>query len=154
MEAPAGMAEENYEFWDDATLTYYERRADGTVTAQPYSEAEVTQQQDELALDSLHAEAAFALDYLDERIDLSLEFLALPEPTGEQTAAQVKVLSDLSAYSAGTFKRLIKVLSVMLSNGLILMRRARPGIYGQPARAARQGQERSPVCGGWHARKR
>ncbi|MGW7459741.1 hypothetical protein [Streptomyces sp. NPDC054797] len=121
------MAEENYEFWDDATLTYYERRADGTVTARPYSEAEVAQP-DELALDSLHAEAAFALDYLDERIDLSLEFLALPEPTGEQTAAQVKVLSDLSAYSAGTFKRLIKVLSVMLSNGLILMPRARPGI--------------------------
>jgi hypothetical protein len=115
VEAPAGMAPEEYEFWDDATLTYYERRADGTVVARPYTEAEVGQHQDELALDSLHGEAAFAIGYLDTRINLSLAFLALPEPTSEQTAAQIKVLSDLAAYSAGTLKRLIKVLSVMLN---------------------------------------
>ncbi|MER7109659.1 hypothetical protein [Streptomyces sp. NPDC000229] len=115
VEAPTGMAPEEYEFWDDATLTYYERQADGVVIARPYTEAEVAQHQDEQALDSLHAEAAFAIGYLDERIDMSLAYLALSEPTAEQTAAQVKVLSDLSAYSAGTLKRLIKVLAVMLN---------------------------------------
>ncbi|MGW0705058.1 hypothetical protein ACWD4G_03620 [Streptomyces sp. NPDC002643] len=115
MEPPAGMSPEDYEFWDDASLTYYERRADGTVIARPYTEGEVSQHQDELALDGLHAEATFAIDYLDERIDLSLAYLALPAPTGEETAAQIRVLSDLAAYSAGTLKRLIKVLSVMLN---------------------------------------
>ncbi|MEU3265147.1 hypothetical protein [Streptomyces bacillaris] len=115
MEPPTGMGAEDYEFWDDDTLTFYERRADGTVIARPYSETEVTQHQDELALDSLHSEAGVAIDYLDERIDLSLAYLALPAPTAEETAAQVRVLSDLSAYNAGTLKRLIKVLAVMLN---------------------------------------
>ncbi|WP_217507019.1 hypothetical protein [Streptomyces lunaelactis] len=114
-EPPAGMGPEDYEFWDDATLTYYERRADGTVIARPFTETEIAQHQDELALDSLHSEAAFAIGYLDERIDLSLAYLALPAPTGEETAAQIRVLSELAAYSAGTLKRLIKVLAVMLN---------------------------------------
>ncbi|NUK43188.1 hypothetical protein HRW13_20465 [Streptomyces lunaelactis] len=109
------MGPEDYEFWDDATLTYYERRADGTVIARPFTETEIAQHQDELALDSLHSEAAFAIGYLDERIDLSLAYLALPAPTGEETAAQIRVLSELAAYSAGTLKRLIKVLAVMLN---------------------------------------
>jgi hypothetical protein len=115
VEPPAGMSPEDFEFWDEATLTYYERQADGTVTARPFTEKEVGERQDELALDSLHSEAAFAIGYLDERIDLCLAYLALPAPTGEETAAQVKALSDLSAYSAGTLKRLIKVLAVMLN---------------------------------------
>ncbi|MFI1655590.1 hypothetical protein ACH4ZU_11885 [Streptomyces sp. NPDC020472] len=115
VEPPAGMGPEEFEFWDDSTLIFYERQADGTVTSRPYSELELTQRQDELALDSLHAEAGFAIDYLDERIDLSLAYLALAAPTSEETAAQMKVLSDLSAYSAGTLKRLIKVLAVMLN---------------------------------------
>lgn len=114
-EPPAGMGPEDFEFWDESSLTYYERRADGTVIARPFTETEVAQQQDELALDGLHSEAAFALGYLDERIDLCLAYLALPAPTGEESAAQVRVLSDLAAYSAGTLKRLIKVLAVMLN---------------------------------------
>lgn len=114
-EPPAGMNPEDFEFWDNATLTFYERRADGTVVARPYSGTEVAQHKEELTLDSLHGEAGFAIDYLDERIDLSLAYLALPAPTGEETAAQVRVLADLSAYSAGTLKRLIKVLAVMLN---------------------------------------
>ncbi|WP_405978893.1 hypothetical protein [Streptomyces sp. NBC_00158] len=114
-EPPAGMGPEDFEFWDDSTQTFYERRADGAVIARPFTEREVTQQQDELALDSLHSEAAFAIGYLDERIDSCLAYLALPAPTGEESAAQIRVLSDLSAYSAGTLKRLIKVLAVMLN---------------------------------------
>ncbi|MGW0895901.1 hypothetical protein ACWD0G_02720 [Streptomyces goshikiensis] len=112
---PAGMNPEDFEFWDNATLTFYERRVDGTVVARPYSGAEVARREEELALDSLHGEAGFAISYLDERIDLSLAYLALPSPTGEETAAQVRVLADLSAYSAGTLKRLIRVLAVMLN---------------------------------------
>ncbi|MEU7030019.1 hypothetical protein AB0A60_25480 [Streptomyces sp. NPDC046275] len=115
VEPPADMGPEVFEFWDNSTLTYYERQTDGTVTSRPFTEREVADYQDELALDGLHAEAAFAISYLDERIDLSLAYLALPAPTGEETAAQIKVLSDLSAYSAGTLKRLIKVLAVMLN---------------------------------------
>ncbi|WP_282703781.1 hypothetical protein [Streptomyces sp. CC219B] len=115
VEAPAGMAPEDYEFWDDSTRTYYERQADGTITARPYTEAEVTQYENELALDSLHAEAATAIQYLDERIDLCLAYLTLTAPTREQTDTQTRVLADLAAYSAGTLKRLIKVLAVMLN---------------------------------------
>ncbi|MFE0771938.1 hypothetical protein [Streptomyces sp. NPDC058861] len=115
VEPPADMGPEVFEFWDNPTQTYYERRADGTVTSRPFTEKEVADLQDELALDSLHAEAAFAIEYLDERIDLCLAYLALPTPASEQTAAQIKVLSDLAAYSAGTLKRLIKVLAVMLN---------------------------------------
>ncbi|MGA5019218.1 hypothetical protein ACPCAA_17600 [Streptomyces griseoincarnatus] len=115
VEAPAGMREDDYEFWDDSTQTYYERQPDGAITARPYNENETTQLQDELALDSLHAEATYAIGYLDERIDLSLAYLALPEPTPEETAAQIRVMADLAAYNAGTLKRLIKVLSVMLN---------------------------------------
>ncbi|WP_143065893.1 hypothetical protein [Streptomyces sp. CC53] len=74
------MAPEDYEFWDDSTQTYYERQPDGTVAARPYTEAEAAQYEDELALDSLHAEAATAIHYLDERIDLCLAYLALPHP--------------------------------------------------------------------------
>ncbi|WP_327175497.1 hypothetical protein OG599_09365 [Streptomyces sp. NBC_01335] len=114
-EPPSGMGPDDYEFWDDATQTYYERQADGTVSTRPYNEAEVAEVQSKLGLESLHREANDAIEYLDRRIDLSLAFLALPAPTAEETAEQIKVLSDLSAYSAGTLKRLIKVLSVVLN---------------------------------------
>ncbi|MFI6205879.1 hypothetical protein ACIBAI_05690 [Streptomyces sp. NPDC051041] len=115
VEPPAGMGPEDYEFWDDSTLTYYERQPDGSISSRPYTEAEVAEYQNELALDSLHAEAATAIQYLDERIDLCLAYLALAEPTQEEKDAQTRVLADLAAYSAGALKRLIKVLSVMLN---------------------------------------
>ncbi|MGZ2360703.1 hypothetical protein LRE75_29160 [Streptomyces sp. 372A] len=112
---PPPMGPDDYEFWDDSTQTYYERQPDGTVSARPYNEAEVAEVQSKLGLESLHREANDAIEYLDQRIDLSLAFLALPAPSAEETAEQIKVLSDLSAYSAGTLKRLIKVLSVVLN---------------------------------------
>ncbi|MFI5861784.1 hypothetical protein [Streptomyces sp. NPDC051546] len=117
-EPPPGMNPEDFEFWDDATLTFYERHADGSVIARPYSVSEVAQHKEELALDGLHGEAGFAIGYLDERIDLSLAYLALPAPTAEETAAQIRLLSDLSAFSAGTLKRIIKVLAVLLNKPL------------------------------------
>lgn len=115
VEAPAGMSPEDFEFWDDSTLTYYERLPDGVISARPYNENEVAQLQTQASLDGLHEEAIGAIGYLDQRIDLSLAYLALPAPTGEETAAQIKVLSDLAAYSAGTLKRVIKVLSVLVN---------------------------------------
>ncbi|EFL15295.1 hypothetical protein [Streptomyces sp. C] len=115
VEPPASMGPEDFEFWDNSTQTFYERRADGTVIARPFNESEVAQQQAELAIDSLHAEAAFAIEYLDDRIDLCLAFLANPAPTAEESAAQARVVADLAAYSAGTLKRLIKVIAVMLN---------------------------------------
>jgi hypothetical protein len=38
---------------------------------------------------------------------------AKEQPTAEETAAQIKNLSDLAAYSGGTLKRVIKALSVL-----------------------------------------
>jgi hypothetical protein len=104
------MADNAMEFWDDSTLTYYERASDGRVYARPYSENELASYQKQRQLDGLAAEAAQAIPYLDARIDLSLAYLALPSPTPEETAAQIKVLSDLAAYNAGTLKRMIVVL--------------------------------------------
>ncbi|SNS51095.1 hypothetical protein [Actinacidiphila glaucinigra] len=103
------------EYWDDATQTYYERLSDGTVMSRPYSEGEMAALAARQGLDALQAEALAALTYMDERIDLCLAFLAKPAPTPEETAAQIAVLSDLSAYTAGATKRLIKVFSVMLN---------------------------------------
>lgn len=107
---PAGMAENMIEFWDDAALTYYERAADGLVYSRPYTENELARFAKERQLDALGAEAKAAIGYLDERIDLSLAYLALPSPTPEETTAQIKVLSDLAAYNAGTLKRILYVL--------------------------------------------
>ncbi|NUV86565.1 hypothetical protein G6W61_10135 [Streptomyces sp. KAI-26] len=113
VEAPTGMAPDDFEFWDDDSRTYYERQPDGTLAARPFNEEEVQQIEDEGALDALHEEALAAIDYLDGRIDLSLAYFAMEAPTAEQTAAQIKNLSDLAAYSGGTLKRVIKVLSVL-----------------------------------------
>ncbi|WP_432106161.1 hypothetical protein [Streptomyces sp. bgisy091] len=41
---------------------------------------------------------------------MSLAYFAKETPTAEETAAQIKLLSDLAAYSAGTLKRVIVVL--------------------------------------------
>jgi len=40
VDPPAEMSTEDYEFWDDATRTYYERRDGGTVSVRPYNDAE------------------------------------------------------------------------------------------------------------------
>ncbi|MEV3858507.1 hypothetical protein AB0J38_29855 [Streptomyces sp. NPDC050095] len=112
-EAPPAMGADDVEFWDDTSRTYYERQPDGTLTARPFNDEEVQQIEDENALDTLHEEALAAIDYLDARIDLSLTYFALEAPTGEEMAAQIKNLSDLAAYSGGTLKRVIKVLSVL-----------------------------------------
>ncbi|WP_371671197.1 hypothetical protein OG985_28410 [Streptomyces sp. NBC_00289] len=115
VQPPPGMTDLMFEYWDDATRTYYERQADGSITSRPYNAAELAKYEAEVALDALQAEAKAAIAYLDERIDLCLAFMLAPEPTAEDTAAQIKVLSDLSAYDAGAMKRIIKVLSVMLN---------------------------------------
>ncbi|QBI99408.1 hypothetical protein SEA_CAELUM_48 [Streptomyces phage Caelum] len=96
VEPPAGMTEFHKEFWDDLTLTYYWRN--GPVYSRPYNEEAIT--------------------YLDHRIDLSLTYLANPAPTSQELATQVKVLSDLAAYSAGTLKRLIVVLGELTGRPL------------------------------------
>ncbi|MFJ2814327.1 hypothetical protein [Streptomyces sp. NPDC087294] len=113
VEAPPEMGPDEFEFWDDASRTFYERQPDGTLMTRPFNDEEVQQIEDETALDALHEEALAAIDYLDERIDLSLAYFALEAPTAEQAAAQIKNLSDLAAYNGGTLKRVIKVLSVL-----------------------------------------
>ncbi|MFD4542493.1 hypothetical protein [Streptomyces bauhiniae] len=115
VEAPPEMDVDEFEFWDDASRTYYERQPDGTLMTRPFNDEEVQQVEDETALDALHEEALAAIDYLDKRIDLSLAYFALEAPTAEQATAQIKNLSDLAAYSGGTLKRVIKVLSVLTS---------------------------------------
>jgi hypothetical protein len=102
------MSEFHKEFWDDTTLTYYWRN--GPVFSRPYNEDELASRDKRMALDGLRAQAEEAITYLDHRIDLSLTYFATPSPTAEETATQIKVLSDLAAYSAGTLKRLIVVL--------------------------------------------
>ncbi|WJN62589.1 hypothetical protein [Streptomyces phage phiScoe1] len=99
------------EYYDDANLTYYWRNEDtGEVFSRPYGENEIANIEKRVKLDGLRAEADEAIPYLSERIDLSLAFLANQAPTPEETAAQIKVLRDLAAYSAGTLKRMILVL--------------------------------------------
>jgi hypothetical protein len=116
VEPPAGMTEFHKEFWDDATSTYYWRN--GPVFSRPYNEGEVASRDKRMALDGLRLQAEEAIPYLDARIDLSLAYFANPAPTAEETAAQIKVLSDLAAYSAGTLKRLIVVLGELTGRPL------------------------------------
>jgi hypothetical protein len=99
------------EFYDDVNLMYYWRNPDdGQTYSRPYDESEAAGVTKRQALDGLRIQAEAAIPYLDERIDLSLAYFANPAPTAEETAAQIMVLSDLAAYSAGTLKRLIVVL--------------------------------------------
>jgi hypothetical protein len=104
------MSEAAMEFWEDSTQTYYQRAEDGLVYSRPYTENELARYVKERQLDVLGQAAREAIPYLDERIDKSLAYLALSAPSPEETAAQIKVLSDLAAYNAGTLKRMILVL--------------------------------------------
>ncbi|AXQ61104.1 hypothetical protein SEA_HANK144_49 [Streptomyces phage Hank144] len=111
---PAGMGPEDFDHYDDERNLYFWRDertdGDGLVYSRPYDEDELAGKTKRLQLDALRAQADEAIPYLDARIDLSLAYFALPAPTAEETAAQIKNLSDLAAYSAGTLKRLIVVL--------------------------------------------
>lgn len=111
---PADMASDDFDYYDDERDLYFWRDqrpdSDGLLYSRPYTEDELAGKAKRLQLDGLRAQAEEAIPYLDERIDLSLAYFANPAPTAEETAAQIKVLSDLAAYSAGTLKRLIVVL--------------------------------------------
>lgn len=116
VEPPAGMSEFHMEFWDDSTLTYYWRN--GPVYSRPYNEDELASRDKRMALDGLRAQAEDAIVYLSQRINVSLAYFAKPAPSAEEMAAQVRVLSDLAAYSAGTLKRLIAVLGELTGRPL------------------------------------
>ncbi|WDS51763.1 hypothetical protein SEA_TRIUMPH_49 [Streptomyces phage Triumph] len=111
---PASMTENDFDFYDDERGLYFWRdeRVDSAnvIYSRPYTEDELAGKAKRLQLDALRAQADEAIPYLDERIDISLAYLANSAPTAEETAAQIKVLSDLAAHSAGTLKRLIVVL--------------------------------------------
>jgi hypothetical protein len=108
---PAAMTEAYQEFWDDERMLYFWRNADdGMVYSRPFSADELAGANKRLQLDGLREQADEAIPYLSERINMSLAYLNNPAPTAEETAAQIKVLCDLAAYSAGTLKRMILVL--------------------------------------------
>ncbi|QYW07893.1 hypothetical protein SEA_REDBEAR_47 [Streptomyces phage RedBear] len=97
--------------YDDANQMYFWfNPEDGQVYSRPFTPDEIEGTYTRQALNSLHNQAAEAMSYLDDRIDISLLYLENLDPTPEQMAEQIKVLSDLAAYSAGTLKRLIVVL--------------------------------------------
>ncbi|MFJ9746560.1 hypothetical protein [Streptomyces chartreusis] len=107
------------EYFDEANLLYYWRNPDdGLAYSRPYTEAELAEREKRIALDGLRIQAEAAIPYLYERIDASLAYLATPAPTAEQTGAQISVLCDLAAYSAGTLKRLIVVLAELTGRPL------------------------------------
>ncbi|QAY17727.1 hypothetical protein KGG99_gp46 [Streptomyces phage Werner] len=109
---PAGQSE----FYDDVARVYYWfNEEDRLVYSRPYTQTEVAGMGVRGQLDLLRAQADEAMVYLDERIDISLLYLENLDPTPEQIAEQVKVLSDLAAYSAGTLKRLILVLGSLVN---------------------------------------
>ncbi|WJN63299.1 hypothetical protein [Streptomyces phage phiScoe54] len=108
--APEGMEPNAVEYWDDSTLTYYERLVEGTIVSRPYNEREMEAYAKQRQLDMLGAAAKEAVPYLDERLVKRLGYLELSSPSPEETAAIIKNLCDLAAYSAGTLKRVIVVL--------------------------------------------
>ncbi|QOV06172.1 hypothetical protein KGG72_gp42 [Streptomyces phage Salutena] len=111
---PAEMADGRFDHYDDERELYFWRdeRADskGVIYSRPYTAEEVAGKAKRAQLDGLRVEAEGAIPYLDERIDVALAYLEIPEPTSEEMAAQLKNLADLAAYSAGTLKRVIVVL--------------------------------------------
>jgi uncharacterized protein YciW len=107
---PEGMNPNAVEFWDDKTLTYYERQVDGTIVSRPYNEGEMANYAKQRQLDMLGAAAKEAVPYLDERLVKCLAYMELTSPSPEETAAIISNLCDLAAYSAGTLKRMIVVL--------------------------------------------
>jgi uncharacterized protein YciW len=108
--APEGMELNAVEFWDDSTLTYYERLVDNTIVSRPYNEGELANYAKQRQLDLLGEAAKAAVPYLDERLVKCLDYMSLTSPSPEETAAQILNLCDLAAYSAGTLKRIIVVL--------------------------------------------
>lgn len=114
---PAGMNDTDFDYYDDERELYFWRdeKTDSAdvIYSRPYTDEEKAGKAQRAQLNDLHAQAQEAIPYLDERIDSCLAYLALEAPTGEQGAAQVKVLCDLAAYSAGTLKRVIAVLGEM-----------------------------------------
>ncbi|WP_436739895.1 hypothetical protein [Streptomyces sp. BBFR102] len=111
---PEGMVDGQFDYYDDARELYFWRdegaSSEGLILHRPYTEDEIVEKAKRLQLDGLRAQADEAIPYLDERIDLSLAFLDNTNPSPEDAAEQIRVLSDLAAYSAGTLKRLIVVL--------------------------------------------
>ncbi|WMI34565.1 hypothetical protein SEA_DEXERS_45 [Streptomyces phage Dexers] len=116
---PAGMGEDRIEFWDDETLTYYERNAEGLVFSRPYTENELASYQKERQLDQLGEEAKVAVDYLDDRLVKALAYTQIPSPSPEETHAAILNLSDLAAYSAGTLKRVLVVLGELTGRPIV-----------------------------------
>lgn len=112
---PEEMANGRFDYLDDERELYFWRGEgssdDGFIYFRPYTEGELAEKAKRLQLDSLRAQADEAIPYLDARIDISLAYVERLEPaTLEEMAAQLRVVSDLAAYSAGTLKRLIVVL--------------------------------------------
>lgn len=111
---PPEMADGRFDHYDDERELYFWRdeRIDyrDVIYSRPYTDAERADKAKRLQLDGLRSEAEVAIPYLDERIDKCLAYFENPAPTAEETAAQIKVLSDLAAYSAGALKRVIVVL--------------------------------------------
>ncbi|QEQ94078.1 hypothetical protein SEA_SAFTANT_46 [Streptomyces phage Saftant] len=108
--APEGMEPNAVEYWDDSTLTYYERQVDNTIISRPYNESEMARYAKQRQLDLLGQAAKEAVPYLDERLVKCLDYMSLTSPSPEETAAIINNLCDLAAYSAGTLKRVIVVL--------------------------------------------
>jgi hypothetical protein len=108
------MADGRFDCYDDERELYFWRDErigyEDVVYSRPYTDEERADKVKRLQLDGLRAEAEAAIPYLDERIDASLAYLENFNPTPEAMAEQVRVLSDLAAYSAGTLKRVIVVL--------------------------------------------
>lgn len=111
---PEGMTEGQFDFYDDERELYFWRDertgGEGAILSRPYSAEELVDKAKRVQLDRLRAQADEAIPYLDERLDVCLAYLEIPEPTFEELGTQLKVVSDLAAYSAGTLKRLIVVL--------------------------------------------
>lgn len=111
---PEEMVNGRFDYLDDERELYFWRGEgssdDGFIYFRPYTEGELAEKAKRLQLDSLRAQADVAIPYLDKRIDISLAFLENATPSVEEVTAQLRVVSDLAAYSAGTLKRLIAVL--------------------------------------------
>ncbi|AVO22530.1 hypothetical protein PBI_PAEDORE_47 [Streptomyces phage Paedore] len=112
---PESMTEGQFDFFDDERELYFWRDegtdSTGLIFYRSYTEEERAEKAKRLQLDGLRAQADEAIPYLDERIDICLAYVERLEPASlEDLAAQLKIVSDLAAYSAGTLKRLIVVL--------------------------------------------
>ncbi|KUP96404.1 hypothetical protein [Thermobifida cellulosilytica] len=107
---PAGMGPEDYEFWDDATRTYYERQDDGAIIARPYNGAE-NQQADAAANRALLIERLKGMTLLlPGDMSSNNTYTALSGISEEELRAQVGALtaqSNRQADMLATVTRLI-----------------------------------------------